>query len=73
MVLIVSELTVCCIFFSSVSQLNLTKALFVYVGLHPELFQLIKVYINQRNNLVSNRSDPSIRHKRTRPNNSNET
>jgi hypothetical protein len=23
-----------------------TKALFVYVGLHPESFQLIKVYIN---------------------------
>jgi hypothetical protein len=23
-----------------------TKALFVYIGLHPELFRLIKVYIN---------------------------
>jgi hypothetical protein len=43
------------------------KALFVYIGLHPELFRLIKVYINYRNNPARNRSDPPIRHKRTRP------
>jgi hypothetical protein len=43
------------------------KALFVYIGLHPELFRLIKVYINYRSNPARNRSDPPIRHKRTRP------
>jgi hypothetical protein len=40
------------------------NALFVYVGLYPELFQLIKVYINYRSNSASNCSDPPIRHKR---------
>jgi hypothetical protein len=43
------------------------EALFVCVGLHPESFQLVKVYINYRSNPVRNRSDPPIRHKRTRP------
>jgi hypothetical protein len=42
------------------------KALFVYIGLHLELFRLIKIYINYRSNPACNRSDPPIRHKRTR-------
>jgi hypothetical protein len=49
------------------SSIMYTSALFVYVGLHPESFRLIKVYINYRTNPARNRSDPPIRHKRTRP------
>jgi hypothetical protein len=44
-----------------------SKALFVYIGLYPESFRLIKVYINYRSNPARNYSDPPIRHKRTSP------
>jgi hypothetical protein len=54
-------------FFFNSYGLEKIEALFVCVGLHTESFQLVKVYINYRSNPVRNRSDPPIRHKRTRP------
>lgn len=41
--------------------------LFVCVGLHLKSFQLIKIYINLRNNPIRNRSPPPIPNNRTAP------